>query len=589
MMARFSRYYPVVFFSAILVYFVARMSHNHGLILVFLVASCIAQACLHIKVLNNKLRKLNKLFLFFFIVLVLLYSYLFFRTTSWDGANLYFRNFYQVYLHGISLPLDRFPYPYLTELTLGLIYRLFPINVVFLFFGISAIMGIYTANILYKELGVSDFVRKSALVILAFCPTYIMLTLHEFKVELFLLVVSNLCFSLFYRLLRNFDTRRFLLLAFLSALGVLIKPTFVVFGPLFFILTVLYKSKYFKFKKTFKLSALYFLFFIFPLVSWVRVFPSSLPLIGAIKLPLISYEKTSLYLPLDKNLEVVKMCQKEAKKADLSEFVWYDNSLQSFFTQPFQYLFLTKVSSSMMTFHVANPGPFIFLGIYLLIVLMLLFRKVKSTPYVYFFTPALLFVLMFFTFAKTFYWYLFPVYSVLALVTPLLAEKIFSTRQRKYFILVVCTFAISNLILSTSVIARSGVGVVNSIENSAPSIYRYNTFVEKLPDNYLVMNAAEHQFIVFLPFVKNYDQKVVNSNYFFVASGKTLEDMKEELLQKNIKYILARKDYLFDTWYKGCPAKNNLILNDFLNKHTKEIYSQRGVEGYSLWEVYEII
>ncbi|MFH1295636.1 MAG: hypothetical protein ABIH84_03590, partial [bacterium] len=74
------------------------------------------------------------------------------------------------------------------------------------------------------------------------------------------------------------------------------------------------------------------------------------------------------------------------------------------------------------------------------------------------------------------------------------------------------------------------------------------------------------------------------SNYYFASSDKTIDEMRQELLDKNIKYIIARKSTLFNSWYAGCPLRNNEILFQFLERHTKVIYDSKYVG-----EIYQLI
>lgn len=115
-------------------------------------------------------------------------------------------------------------------------------------------------------------------------------------------------------------------------------------------------------------------------------------------------------------------------------------------------------------------------------------------------------------------------------------------------------------------------------------LYGLSKEAQRLSKDHYIMDATQHIHLTYLPFMDNYDEKLVKSNFYFVSSGKSTEEMKRELLSKNIRYIIARKDTLFDEWYVGCPLRNNEILFQFLNKHTKMVYDSRYIG-----EIYEIL
>jgi len=106
---------------------------------------------------------------------------------------------------------------------------------------------------------------------------------------------------------------------------------------------------------------------------------------------------------------------------------------------------------------------------------------------------------------------------------------------------------------------------------------------QNLSKNHYILDATQHIHATFLPFMDNYDERLVKSNFYFVSSKKDVDQIKAELLSKDIKYIIAQKNKLFDDWYVSCPFRNNEILFKFLEKHTRMVYDSKYIG-----EIYEI-
>lgn len=529
------------------------------------------------------LRKNAKKIIIATAIVYLVYSFFYYRTNSWDGAALYYRNTYLVKEKLHSGVLQGTLYPYLSEFVLGVVGRFLGDNFMFFMFGLASIAGLYTTYLIYKRLGFSGFVTKCSLLILASSSTYIMLSIHEFKVELFLLFFSNLFLLTLIRVIEKPRCRLFVLLGLLASLSFLVKISvlpLILFAPVL-ILSTLILRKMLRVGRAAKYFGLFVLSFLIPVFIWALYTPTQLPVIGTVDL--LNRKSRINFIDLERNLQLLVECDNQSTQRDQSGWIYFKNELW-LLIQPFQFLFLVGLNKDQFVFHTGNPGPYIYFGIWLLPFVSYLFYRNRDFKKLLVYISSIPFTIVIYYMSKSVFWYFFPVYPLLATAIPVLAERYVKTQHaRNIFKITLLSLIFTHAFwgLGTAVTLYEP---VNNLRDSNEVVYDLSKQAQNLPGSSFILDAAQHQFIVFLPFMSNYDTRVVRSDFYFASSGKNVNEMREEFLSKNIKYIIARKRTLFDGWYAGCPLRNNEILFSFLEKHTRMIYDSQYVG-----EIYEII
>jgi len=529
------------------------------------------------------LRKHLKIIIVITAVLYLVYSFFYYRTNSWDGGSLYYRSAYLIKEKLHSGVLQGALNPYLSEFILGVVGRFLGDNMMFFMFGLASVAGLYTAYLIYRRLGFSSFVTKCSLLILASSSTYIMLSIHEFKVELFLLVFSNLFLLTLIKIIEKPCYRLFVLLGFFASLSFLVKISvlpLVLFTPVL-ILLALILQKTLSIAHGIKYLGLCSLSFLLPILMWTLYTPVQLPVIGNVDL--LNRKSHTNFVDLGRKPQLLAECSNQGTKRDQSGWIYFKNELW-ILIQPVQFLFLVGLNKTQFVFHTGNPGPYIYFGIWLLPFVSCLFYKNKDFKKFLVYASAIPFIITIYYLSKSVFWYFFPVYPLLATVIPVLAERYIKTAHaRSIFKVTLLSLVFTHALWGFGTMATLA-STVQNLRESNPVIYDLSKQAQNLPGDTYIMDAAQHQFILFLPFMTNYDTRIVRSDYYFASSGKSIDEMRQELLTKNIKYVIARKRTLFDSWYAGCPLRNNEFLFQFLEKHTKQIY-----DSIYVGEIYEII
>ena len=205
------------------VYFYSRALDDSSFAVSWFCGVCFSLCALFHPKLSAFIRRNYRIIIIIAAFIWLIYSSLNYRTNSWDGMNLYYRSTYMVKEKLHSGVLQGALLPYLSELFLGVVDRLFGDIVMFLLFGVVALLNLFTSYVLYKRLGFSRFTIKCSLLILASSSTYIMLSIHEFKVELFLLFLCNLFILLLKKLIDNPCHKTAVLLGIVASLCFLSK------------------------------------------------------------------------------------------------------------------------------------------------------------------------------------------------------------------------------------------------------------------------------------------------------------------------------------------------------------------------------
>lgn len=529
------------------------------------------------------LRKNVKKIIIATAAMYLIYSFFYYRTNSWDGGALYYRSAYLVKEKLHSDVLQGALNPYLSEFILGVVGRFLGDNFMFFMFGLTSLSVLYIAYLLYKRLGFSSFVTKCSLLILASSSTYIMLSIHEFKVELFLLFFSNLFMLTLIKIIEKPHHRLFILLGIFASLSFLVKISvlpLILFAPVLTLSTLVLRREL-HVDRAIKYFGLFILSFLLPIFIWTLYTPTQLPVIGNVDL--LNRKSHMNFVDLERKLQLLAECSNQGTQRDQSGWIYFKNELW-ILIQPFQFLFLVGLNKNQFVFHTGNPGPYIYFGIWLLPFVSLIFYRNRDLKKFLVYASAIPFIIIIYYLSKSVFWYFFPVYPLLATIIPVLAERYIKTvHARSIFKVTLLSLVFTHALWGFGTMATLA-STVQNLRDSNPVIYDLSKQTQNLPGEAYIMDAAQHQFILFLPFMSNYDTRIVRSDFYFATSGKSIDEMKQELLAKNIRYIIARKRTLFDSWYTDCPLRNNEILFQFLEKHTKQIY-----DSIYIGEIYEII
>jgi len=502
---------------------------------------------------------------------------------SRDGLVSYFRNVVNVEHLGISTRVEGSQYPYLVELIMGLASRILPLNTLFISFGLAGVLCAYTSWLIYGRLGLSGFVKKAALMVFISSPTFLFLLFYEFKIELFLLLSMNLYILLWFKVLENASYKNHAVLGLLSSLTFLIKVSSL---PLFVVCTAgllvyLYRKNILSLGRCLKMWVVYLVLLLLPVVGWLLYTPTYLPLFGDIDL--LKKNNPLDFVGLDRDPEIWNSCIQQASFADYSSFIYFKNEL-SLLLQPYQYLLLKDITAYQFSFHFINPGPYIYFGIWLIGVALCMALRSSRIHLILLLGLSIPFILVIYIQTKSVMWYLFPVFPILSLVVPYIAENILTRNKfKKIFLWLLLSLSFAQLFwgfatsLQMLAYRRESADELNELREM-------NTKVQELATGSFVMNATQHQHVAYFPFMTNSRERLIESGYYFASSEKDLKNMRDELVGKNVHYIVAMKNTLFDPWYKGCPLRNNEKLFNFLEQHTTLVadYGQFG-------EIYQVI
>jgi hypothetical protein len=479
------------------------------------------------------------------------------------------------------------PYPYATELFLGIVLKYFGIHGLNLTFGIIAVLNIYVTYLFFRELDISKRISRLALIIFIGSPTFLEIAFWEFKVEMFLSAVVMASFFVFLRILKKWDYPQIILLGFLGALAILIKITSspIVFSELFLI-------SFFLFSKTTKrqwilMLITYGMSFLFPLLIWtryegIRLTPS---LAIANNFHLISASPTNQWA-VDAN--IVETCTAQTHQLDIGRY-FPNSTLWDKLAQPFAYILSIRSYYHLPYYQKEDPGPFIYAGIFIFVCLPFIWKRTRTFPFIGFYIIGTAFIAFFYIFVGTIFWYLFPIFPLIALSIPLVANGVkIRSVDRKFTERIILSFACINF-LYMILMAPARINMAHSINDLANTdtafirdIYLHNTYINQNTTGSLILDTTEFPFTVLLPFVDDADTRIIYSNYYFAAANKSLADMYNELTAKGIGYVIANKLPTTTPWYTGCVARNRDILVDFLDRYTIPLYPDTDPTIYKL-------
>ena len=523
-------------------------------------------------------RKVKILALSCVVLCYLIYSYFNSRIYSYDGG-LYHIKYMLAIVDKWYIATTEYPVrPYLGEYIFAIIYKFLGLRALNLILGILTLLNVYLANILIKKLTKDELERKLSLALFVFSPTFIALSTIELKPDQLSFTVLLLLILLF----MNIEKSKYKLsplIGLFSGLSILIKTSssFIVVWFMLLILHTLIKSKELLINKILLVTST-LISFILPLIVWFLIFGGTFPqLENVINVkPLINNNSSNITLERDRDL--LKICNEDKLKKDYSSFIYGSRSFLVFL-QPLFYITRFR-AYSFAAQGMANPGIFLYIGIWILPIFLIVRKKfqidqgVNSILWVSFLSTATFMVLV-----SSIFWYLLPIFPIYAITISKLINKI-DNKWIKKSILILCY---------STIVVNITVGFVTALQRFAPvknlseeqiqktglkKIYETNMKINNIPNNSLILDASEHPFNINTMFIKDADKRIVKSNYYFASKERSFESLREELLKNNIKFIIVNKDYLLDSFYEGCPLQNNLRLLEFLEKYTVPVYEE---------------
>lgn len=515
----------------------------------------------------------KKLIVVLFALSFLVYSFFNTRTYSYDGLNTHIRIAKLVKDKGfVSTALEPTK-PYFGEFLMGKVWGVAGLRTVNLIFGILTVLGSFLSYLLIRKLGIVN--RKMANV--SFCllissPMFVAMATLEFKVDLILFVIVQTILLLLLQLSSDTKIWVYPIIGLLNGVGLIIKTSYIPTAIIVFLM-----SSFIVFKKR-GFGGFLVMFFVtlcfslLPLVIWIKSFGFTLPLFENTIKVRSTRDVSESTIVLERDPIILNECYSEKISKDYSSFIYGARS-PLVLIQPLFYITKFKFYP-FSTQPMANPGPFLYFGVFLLLLTPLLYSLKKLTrDMMYIYIISAFTLVVFFVFVSSIYWYLFfllPVFSITV------TKFVFNSSHTKpgnilYYLLY-------SSIGANFIIALSFAGLYfNPIKDYSyeniqgshlESLYISNKFIESLSNEGYILNASEHPDWILLPFMDNSDTKVVRSNYYFISSRKSLSEINEVFKKNNIKYILVNYESLKSDWYEGCPGENNEMIIKYIDKFT---------------------
>jgi hypothetical protein len=75
-----------------------------------------------------------------------------------------------------------------------------------------------------------------------------------------------------------------------------------------------------------------------------------------------------------------------------------------------------------------------------------------------------------------------------------------------------------------------------------------------------------------MAFAEDYDKRVARDSLYFGYSSKNLAQMRDELKENNIKYIVYSFRSLDYIKFYGCPLKHKEVLEEFVQQYGTLVY-----------------
>lgn len=524
-----------------------------------------------------------KLFFIPLAVSYLVLSALNFRENSWDGLNNTIR---YVQLLAADLKISYFEAPitpHLAEYFLGIFLKIGSLGLVNFAFGAVSLCVLFLVNDFYKKLGASKKVRVLSLIIFATSPIFLQFAFREFKIDFFLVAVSTLGLLIFLRLLEKVTHKDLALFGTVLALSFLIKTSFSI-TIVFLLAAVVFKiftSENLLKAKLFQ-SALLGFCFATPIMLWGAFFGLKLPVVYSSSKPFLNYfDIKNNFANLERKESIVNACLADQLHKDYRQFFDTDN----FLLQPYNYLLGNKFN-----FFMSDPGFFLYFSILLFPFAYKLYSSNKNLRVFYWIVLGTL--ALFFINVRSAYWYLLPVLPIISMLAPLTLEQVLY-KHKSFVTKTILSIGLAYVTLFVVYFLKD-INYKRTIfdyphNKSTQNIHTANTFLESISHTGLILNAAEHPDLFLYPYLKDSDLKIIPSNYYFVASEKSSEKQRAELVEKGIKYIIVLESSLDSSWHQGCARENAIKTKEFLAKHTRPIYSGNLYTSVEQNLVFEII
>lgn len=515
-------------------------------------------------------KKTKSVLIIFLVVCVALYlafSYSFDRVPySYDGMLQYIRTVLSL-KNDFSYKMLEEPYkPYLVELLWAVIWDFGNYNFVMLSFGVFTLLSVYLAYSFYRRLNLNRETITLALLILVSCPFFIKYAFVEFKVEPFLLTCSMISLILYLKCFDRKNILSFLMLGMMLGVTTLVKIIILPFPLLliFFIFLHYFLSKLPP--KDYIYPSVALVAFVATIAVWAVLFGMKINW-TTIKLNPLNQTPP---ITLTRNPNVYEACVNEIQKTDTNTY-YFNRDIKDLVLQPINALtgnFPNDIRLSFM-----DPGIIIYLSVWTFFLVFLF--KIPDIRLKYLLIATQIFIIFFIFRIQTIYWYLYFLAPIISLSIPLQLQAL-PGKYSKILRTVVISVAVGQLCLTLLATAyrihSNGYRFYNTLK-------AFSSKIDNLPKNLYILDASIDVDHVLMPFVKNYDERVVKSNYYFASSGKSLETIKDELVRNNIGYLITYegdKDAISPI--HGCPEKELKKVNEFVS-----LYGVRlgGIQDYA--------
>ena len=517
-------------------------------------------------------------------ILFIFFSYSNFRGDSWDGNITYFGPVYLTRYGNIDPqnmlnPIRPFP----VQLVMGYIWKIFSLNIMNVTIGAVVLLSLFLLSKLYSIIGIHPQLTKYALISIFTAPMMTDLFFVEFKLEPYLLLFSILSYIVLIRFLERKNNMSTIILALLLGITCLIKFTFIIVSVM--ILAIMFYELYLSYgKSSLPRILITLLLFIFPLVVWIRIYGAHLSYIGYISRDFHIY--TIPKSPLTINKEIYTGVEEIRKTCDYERFL-PNTKFVDVFLQPINYILNICPGFNNTLKGIFDPGLIILLGVFFF-PLLVLYKEIRSNKiFLYFYIIGMVYILIYFIFVRTVYWYLMPVIPIILIVIPYMVSKseyIYKNKIIEAVLKAVVYFAVSFTMFAYLFMGINDIDDIPPSSMKSKSIYfdrKYELGVKldelsKNGDVYVLNNTA------LTPYIKNYSS-IVNYVNYFVSSDRDIDEMFIELKSNGIKYLLGY-DFIYE------PSKEFICSEhegeayireldkwpEFSEKYTKEIYRSDG-------------
>ncbi|MBD3365844.1 hypothetical protein GF360_00705 [candidate division WWE3 bacterium] len=511
------------------------------------------------------------------ILAYLTYSYYNTRIHSHDGLNTHLKYILQIAEKGFVNSTEYPIKPYFGEIILGHVYKNLGLRALNLTLGILTLLNTYLVYQLLKTLETkNEKVKKLAFLIFLLSPTFLGFAFKELKIDLISSAILLLALINFRKLSYKASHKRYLVICLLTGIVIITKTSAIPIAITILIAATIKHLLKNKNSKTIITTLIGISVAILPSILWALNFGGTIPQLE--NLVDITPQRNLFVnrVSLERDPHILAKCNQDKLKKDYSSFI-FGSRTPLVLLQPIFYLTRYKAYPFSVQ-SMANPGILLYFGLIILFPYILFKKKSffgnsKKEMYWLILTQTVIFYIL----VGSVFWYLLPLYPFYALLTASFLDHIKNARVKKLFLDITKASLITNLIyaLILSYMYMEPLKTLdekNIKQSDLVKIYEQNKVISKFRKNFLILDASEHGHAILTPFVPGGDEFIVKSNYYFASSPKNPKEMKEELIENGIKFIMAEKDKLEDSWYTDCPKENNKKLKNFLDKHTVPVF-----------------